>query len=97
MKQLVDVCLLDRMAAKFNFDIGNVADQASGTIACPDILDREARHAFGKLNRFANCELTRRHIRNEATLDPAALTLAGAENPQASLVILPRYHRTDLG
>ena len=85
------------MAAKLDLDIGDVADEAAGAVARPDILDRQARHALGELDRFAHRELARGHVGDEAALDAAALALAGAEHGQAALVIRPGDHRADLG
>ena len=86
-QQLVDVGLLDGMAAKLDLDIGDVADEPAGAIARPDVLDREARHALGQLDRLAHRELARRHVGDVAALDPAALALAGAEHGQAAVVV----------
>ena len=85
-QQLVDVGLLDLVAAKLDLDIGDVADEAAGAVACPHVLDREARHALGELDRFAHRELARRHVGDVAALDPAAFALAGAEHGQAAVV-----------
>src|SRR3954447_24112979 len=78
IQKLVDVSLLDRVAAKLHLDIGDVADQLTRAVTGPDILDGEAGHALGKLDRFSNSKLTRRHVGNVATLDAPALALAGA-------------------
>ena len=96
-QQFVDVGLLDGMAAKLDLDIGDVADQTAGAIARPDILDSEARHALGELDRLAHREFARRHVGDVAALDAAALALAGAEDGRAALVVVARDHRADLG
>ena len=82
-QQLVDVGLLDRMAAKLDLDIGDVADQPAGAVARPDVVDRDARHALGELDRLAHRELARGHVGDVAALDPAAFALAGAEHASA--------------
>ena len=80
LEQLVDVRLLDRMAAELDLDIGDVADQPAGAVARPDVLDGEARHPLGQLDRLADREFARRHVGDEAALDAVALALAGAEH-----------------
>ena len=94
--QLVDVGLLDRMTAELDLDIGDVADQPAGAVAGPDLLDRLSGHALGQLDRLANRMLARRHVGDEAALDAAALTLARAEDDQATVVVRPRDNRADL-
>ena len=84
VEQLVDVRLLDLVAAKLDLDIGDIADQAAGAIARPHVVDGHARHALGELDRLADRELARRHVGDVAALDPAALALAGAEHAQAA-------------
>jgi hypothetical protein len=96
-EQLVEVGLFDRMAAKFNLDIGEIADEAIRAIARPDVFDCEAGHAFGELDCFAHRELARVHVGDETAFDPAALALAGAEYRQSALFVGPRDHRADLG
>src|SRR6476661_3932079 len=59
LKELVDVRLLDRMTAKLDLDIGNVADEAAGTIARPDVFDGKTGHALGEFDGFADRKLTR--------------------------------------
>src|SRR5512133_1495225 len=44
--QLVDVGLLNGMAAKFDLDIGDVADEAARAVARPNVLDGQAGHAL---------------------------------------------------
>ena len=95
-QQLIDVGLLDRMAAKLDLDIGEIADEAARAVARPHVLDGHSRHAFGELDRFAHCELARRHVGDVAALDAAALALAGAEHGQPSVRVGPRDHRADL-
>ena len=85
------------VAAKLDLDIGEVADEAAGAVAGPDVLDRQAGHALGQLDRFAHGEFARRHIGDEAALDPAAFALAGAEHGQAAVLVGARDHRADLG
>ena len=86
VQKLVDVRLLDLVAAKLDLDIGDVADNAAGAVACPHLLDSEARHALGELDGFANREFARRHVGDIAALDPPAFALAGAEHGQPAVV-----------
>ena len=95
-QQLVDVGLLDLVAAKLDLDIGDVADQPAGAVARPDVLDGHARHALGQLDRLAHRELARRHVGDVAALDAAALALAGAEHGQPAVVVAACDHRADL-
>ena len=97
VEQLVDVGLLDLVAAEFDLDVGDVADQAAGAIARPHVVDGHARHALGELDRFANREFARRHVGDVAALDPAAFALAGAEHGQAAVVVGGDDQRADLG
>ena len=94
--QLVDVGLLDGMAAKLDLDIGDVADEPSGAVAGPHLLDGLAGHALGKLDRLAHRMFARGHVGDEAALDAAALALAGAEHGQAAFVVRARDDRADL-
>src|SRR5207248_3447781 len=91
-QKLVDVGLLDRMAAELDLDIGEIADETAGAVARPNVFDRQAGHAFGEFDRFAYGEFARRHIGDVATLDAAALALAGAEDGQAPLRVGARDH-----
>ena len=86
-QQFVDVGLLDLVAAKLDLDIGDVADNAAGAVACPHVLDGQAGHALGKLDRLADRELARRHVGDIAALDAAAFALAGAEHGQPAVVV----------
>ena len=95
-EQLVDVRLLDLVAAKLDLDIGDVADQPAGAIARPDFVDGHARHALGQLDRFAHRELARFHVGDVAALDPAAFALAGAEHAQPAVVVGRDDQRADL-
>src|SRR5205085_11774083 len=61
-EQLINVSLLDRVPAKLDLDVGDVADEAAGAIACPHVLDREPGHAFGELDSFAHRELACGHV-----------------------------------
>ena len=96
-EQLIDIGMLDRVAAELDLDIGDVADQAAGAEAGPDVIDGIAGHPLGQLDRLAHRELARRHVGDIAALDPAAFALAGAEHGQAAVVVGPRDHRADLG
>src|SRR6185437_5614995 len=95
LEQLVDVGLLNRMAAEFDLDIGNVADKATSSVAGPYILDGEARHTLGKLHRLTHGELARGHVSDESAFHSAALALAGTEDGQPPLTVLARDHRAD--
>ena len=55
-QQFVDVRLLDLVAAKLDLDIGDVADDAAGAVAGPDVLDRQPdmRSASSTASRTAN-------------------------------------------
>src|SRR3954453_15261981 len=83
VEQLVDVGLLDRMAAELDFDIGEIAEQPRRTVARPHVLDRDSRHPLRKLGSLAPRELARAHVGDIAALDSAALALAGAEHDRA--------------
>ena len=75
-QQFVDVRLLDLVAAQLDLDIGDVADQAAGAEAGPDIVDGHPAHALGDLDRFAHRDFARLHVGDIAALDPAAFALA---------------------
>jgi hypothetical protein len=87
VEQLVDVGLLDLVAAELDLDIGDVADEAAGAEACPHLVDGDARHALGKLDRLADRELARFHVGDVAALDAAAFALAGAEHAQPAVLV----------
>ena len=97
LQQLVDVGLLDGVAAELDLDIGDVADELARAVARPHVLDRQSGHAFRELDRLANRELARGHVGDVAALHSAALTLAGAEHRQPPVIARPRDHRADLG
>jgi hypothetical protein len=75
-EELVDVPLLDGMAAKLDLDIGDVADQPPGTVTRPHLIDGEAGHSLGELDRLAHRELACRHVGDVAAFDSATLALA---------------------
>ena len=89
LEQLVDIGLLDRVAAKLDLDIGDVADESAGAIARPDVVDRLPGHSLGQLDRLAYREFAETHVGDEAALDPAALALAGAEHGQPAVLLEP--------
>ena len=95
-QQLVDVGLLDRVPAKLDFNVGDIADEPSGAVARPHVIDREAGHAFGELDRFSDGKLAGRHIGDKAALDPAAFALPGAEDREPPLMIGACDHGADL-
>ena len=97
IEQLIDVGLLDLVAAQFDLDVGDVADQPARTITCPHVVDGHAGHPLGKLDRFADREFACGHVGDVAALDPAALPLTGAQHGQAAVVIGGDDQRTDLG
>ena len=51
------------MTAKLDLDIGDVADEAAGAIARPDVVDGLPGHALGQLDRFAHREFAQRPCR----------------------------------
>src|SRR3954451_20635312 len=95
-QQLIDVGLLDWMPAKLDFDIGEIADEAAGAIARPDVLDGDSRHAFGELHRFAHCELAGSHVGDVTAFHAPTLTLAGAAHGEPPVRVRPTDHRADL-
>ena len=95
-EQRVDILLFDAMAAQLELDLGDVADQAAGGEADPDVLDVDAGDPLGLFHRLAHRRLGRRHVGDIAALDAAALALAGAEHDQLAAVALLRDHRRDL-
>src|SRR5207245_4444017 len=96
LQQLVDVGRLNWMAAKLDFDIGDIADQAARAVARPDVLDGKAGHPLGELDRLTHRKLAGGHVGDEAARHAAALTLTGAEHGQPALLIWPSDHRADL-
>ena len=86
-EKLVDVGLLDGVAAELDLDIGDVADELARPVARPHVLDRQSGHALRELDRLANRELARGHVGDVAALHAAALALAGAEHRQAPVIV----------
>src|SRR3954452_1214870 len=86
-QEVVDVGLVDRVAAKLRLDAGDIADQAARAIARPDVFDRHAGHPFGKLYRFPYSELARRHVGDVAALDAAAFALAASKHGQPAVLV----------
>jgi hypothetical protein len=84
------------LPAKLDLDIGDIADEAAGAIARPDIFYREPGHALRELHGFAHRELARGHVGDETTLHAAALALSGPEHGEATFVVGARDDRADL-
>ncbi len=95
-KQLLNVRLFDLVAAQFDLDIGDVADQAPGSEACPNIIDRDAGNSLCNLDRLAHGNLAGFHIGHIAALDAPALPLAGAEHAQSPVRVARHDQRADL-
>ena len=95
-KELLDVGLLDLVTAELDLDIGDVAGKAARSEARPDVIDGQAGHSLGELNRLADRMLARLHVGNETALDSSALALPGAEHLQAAVVGQRADQRPDL-
>ena len=96
-QQLVDVRLLDLVAAKLDLDIGDVAGEAAGAEARPDVVDGDPGHALGALDRLAHRDLAGVDVGDIAALDAAALALAGAEHAQPPVLVGRDDQGADLG
>src|SRR3546814_19325725 len=89
-KQIINVLLLNAMAAQFHFDAGDIADEAASGEVDPLILDISACDPFGLLDRFAHCLLGTFHVRDIAAPHTSAFALACAKDREFAPVGLPR-------
>ena len=104
-QQFVDVGLLDPVSAQFDLDIGDVAVEAAGAKARPDVVDRHPRDALGDLDRVRQLIdglETKRDIAQVLELareGSATRIFIGSENKLFSLtgssVIAAPYHGSD--
>src|SRR3546814_19367996 len=92
-EQVVDILLFDAVPAELAFDRRDVAQEAAGREADPDVVDVEARDALGLLDRLTHDMFGLFHVGDLAALDPAALALAGAEDMELAAGGLARDQR----
>ncbi len=97
VEQGLDVGRLDLVAADLDLDRGEPAAEAARAVARPDVVDGLAAHPLGLLDRFADRDLGRFHVGDEAALHAPALALAGAEDARAALLVQRADQCGDLG
>ena len=82
--QLVDVGLLDLVAAKLDFDIGDVADQPAGAVAGPNLVDGHPRRDLDRSDargvRWADTTCTSYGTSKSASVSAAGSSIGQSES-----------------